>query len=279
MKLRTLLLAIPLVTFSLHAYAQDGDVKPKDPDGEGGGGDGDGDGETHRPKKKAKAAPAPTDDAAVDPNASDHDRVAGHLAVGYLGLTQVPISNGNINNPGIDNVAAPVIGMRFWVNKTIGIDAGIGFGVSSASQTVATGGTSTSVDAPTRIGFAIHGGVPIAFASGKHYTFELIPELNFGFATATLKNPAPGGGPDTGLTGIRLDVGARIGSEIQFGFIGIPELALQASIGLNLRYIGAKAAVADGSASGSATQFGLSTTVQDMPWQIFLGNISALYYF
>lgn len=278
MKLRTLLLAIPVVTFSLHAFAQDGDVKPKDPDGEGGG-DGDGDGETHRPKKKAKATPPPSDEAPVDPNAPDHEKFAGHLAVGYLGLTQIPISNGNIANPGIDTVSAPVIGMRFWINKTIGIDAGLGFGLSSAGQTVANGGVSTSVDAPTRIGFALHGGVPIALVSGKHYTFELIPELNFAFATATLKNPAPGGGPDTGLTGIRFDVGARIGSEIHFGFIGIPELALQATIGLGLRYVGAKAAVADGSASGSATQLGLGTAVLDAPWAIFTNTISALYYF
>ncbi|CAN5748617.1 hypothetical protein BH09MYX1_BH09MYX1_20820 [soil metagenome] len=276
MKLRTLLLAIPLLAFPVYAYAQDGDQKPND-DGTGTG-DGDGDGETHRPKHKAKAAvAAPDADAAVDPTASDHDKMVGHLAVGYLGLTQVPIANNT--GSGIDNIAAPVIGMRYWLNKSIGIDAGLGLGVSSSSTTVAAGGVSTTADAPTRVAFALHGGLPIALASGKHYTFELIPELNIAFATATLKNPAAGGGPDTGLTGIRFDVGARIGGEIQFGFIGIPELALQASIGLGLRYVGAKAAVADGSASGSVTQLGLGTAVLDAPWAIFTNTISALYYF
>ena len=93
----------------------------------------------------------------------------------------------------------------------------------------------TTTDGPAAVGVAVHGGVPLAFAYGKHYKFLLVPELNIGYARRGEKqngNPAP---PDIVRTGLRVDAGARIGTEIQFGFIGIPELALQASVGLNIR--------------------------------------------
>ncbi len=276
MKLRTLLLAIPLVAFPVYAYAQDGDTKK---DGDDNGDNGDGDGETHRPKKKAKATPPPDEGgtAPVDANAPDHDKMAGHLAVGFMQVSQLPFAQVAGTTLTKGSVTTPFIGMRYWINKTIGIDAGLGFGLNSASATTSTGGTSTTTDQPTVIGLGLHGGLPIAFVAGKHYTFELIPEFNFGFTTATLKNAA--GGPDTGLTGIRFDLGARIGSEIHFGFIGVPELALQATIGLGLRFESVKASLADGSFSASISQFGLATSVQDAPWAIFTNTISALYYF
>lgn len=82
---------------------------------------------------------------------------------------------------------------------------------------------------------------------------------------------------------IRFDLGARIGTEIQFGFIGIPELALQASVGLNFQHSvwhasnPAKGTTKDAAASQTSTEFG--TTVQSDPWAIFTNNIAAIYYF
>src|SRR6185436_12015249 len=101
-------------------------------------------------------------------------------------------------------------------------------------------GSELTTDDPAALGFAIHGGVPLAFAYGKHYKFLLVPELNLGLTTRTEKaqNLAPGAPVpgDIHRSGMLLDLGARIGTEIQFGFIGIPELALQASVGLLFRY-------------------------------------------
>lgn len=278
MKLRTLLLAIPLVAFPVYAYAQDGDQKPKDGD-DNGGGDGDGDGETHRPKKHAKAPPPPAEEGPADPNAPDHDKVAGHLGVGFMQVSQLPFPQVTGTTMTKGSVTTPFIGARYWINKTIGLDIGLGFGLNSSSATTSQGGTSVTTDQPTVFGLGLHGGLPIAFVAGKHYTFELIPEFNFGFTTATLKSTNPNGGPDTGLTGIRFDLGARIGSEVHFGFIGIPELALQATIGLGFRFESVKASAADGSFSSSISTIGLGTTVQDAPWAIFTNTISALYYF
>ena len=134
----------------------------------------------------------------------------------------------------------------------------------------------TDTDAPSSLAFALHGGVPLAFAHGKHYSFELIPELNAGFTSGTIKS-AVATTPDVNLSGFRLDLGARVGAEIYFGFIGVPQLSLQASVGAYFTHQAWK--VSQGATSESVTATTLGTTVQDAPWAIFVNNISALYYF
>jgi hypothetical protein len=90
--------------------------------------------------------------------------------------------------------------------------------------------------------------------------------------------------PDIHHSGFRFDGGARIGTEIQFGFIGVPELALQASVGLrfihqnwNASQDAGPGVINPSSASQSANELG--TTVQSDPWALFVNNISAIYYF
>jgi hypothetical protein len=182
-------------------------------------------------------------------------------------------------------VNAPIIGLRYWFRRNIGVDAGLGFGTSNGSSEnvmlVNNTSTTVSTDHVSLFGFALHGGVPIAFAYGHHYTFELIPEATLGFASGTIKAPPPPAGaaatPDTSLSGFRLDVGARVGAEIHFGFIGVPELALQASIGLYVRRESVKVSRGSDSASDGTTT--ITTSVGSDPWALFVNNISALYYF
>ena len=58
---------------------------------------------------------------------SDHEKVVGHIGVGYLGLTTLPLAPGN----GIPaTVSAPVIGVRYWLAEKIGLDLGLGFGLT-----------------------------------------------------------------------------------------------------------------------------------------------------
>lgn len=214
---------------------------------------------------------------------SDHEKVVGHFGVGYLGLTNIPIAAGGPPPalPTRQNVAAPVIGVRYWLAEKIGLDLGLGFGLASSSQETITGPTTVSQDRPSVFAIALHGGVPLVFAHQKHYKFLLIPELNIGGATSTeTPNPAPAGTGDISRTGFHLDVGARIGSEIHFGFIGVPQLALQATVGLFARRDAWKSKQDVGNQTNSAsvgeTTFG--TSVQSDPWAIFVNNISAIYY-
>lgn len=222
-------------------------------------------------------APKPPEDDGV----SDHEKFVGHVAVGYLGLTNLPIAPGQ----GVPNsVNAPVVGVRYWVMERLGLDIGLGLGFASGSTETVNNGVTTTTPAPDIFGMAIHGGVPLVFAHAKHFKFLLVPELNFGFATSKVQQPsAPGApaNPETSHSGVLFSVGARIGSEIHFGFIGVPQLALQATIGFAATSQSRKQSqeINGVTNSASTSSFGLGTTVQSDPWALFANSISALYYF
>jgi len=211
-----------------------------------------------------------------DDTTPDHELVIRRFAVGYLGVSQLPIATGGPVNGAIarDNVNAPIIGARYWVTRLVGIDAGLGLGLTTGSTETSSNGGSVSVDNPSRFGLAFHGGVPLGLVHGKHYTFEVVPETNIGFASGTIK---VNNGADQDLSGFRFDLGARAGAEIYFGFIGIPQLALQASVGLYFRREVYKWKQDTNSISVGNTS--LSTSVQADPWALFVNNISAFYYF
>lgn len=221
----------------------------------------------------AGAAAKPAEEEGI----SDHEKVVGHIGVGYLGVTDLPIAAGAGGVPTRASVSAPVVGVRYWLAEKIGLDLGLGFGLSSGSTEVVAGATTTSVDLGSRFGMAIHGGVPIVFAHQKHFKFLLVPELNVGFTNSSLEpNPAT----KVTLSGFRLDVGARIGGEIHFGFIGVPQLALQATVGAFVKREAWKGEteVNGVTSSGSAGTTALGTSVQSDPWALFTNNISAIYY-
>jgi len=207
--------------------------------------------------------PGATADPAAD--AADHASVVRHFGIGYMGRRSIGIDFGAAGAP--ITVDAPVIGVRYWLDSMIGIDAGLGLLFSAGSAKA--GNASTDTQGFTV--FMLHGGVPLALAGSRHFSFQIVPELNLGFASSKR------GGTGDDLSGIHFDIGARAGTEIQFGFIGIPELSLQAGVGLALSYDRIKDSAPAGAAVVSQTAFG--TSVGDNPWNIFTGNIAALYYF
>jgi hypothetical protein len=249
------------------------------------------------PPAPAPAPAAPEAAPKADDGITDHEKVVGKLGVMYFGFSQQPIGTGPAAigpnaaaNVGKGRVPMPVIGVRYWLQERLGLDLGLGFTFLSSGDTrQPAGAPEVKADGPAVLAFGIHGGLPLAFAYGKHYKFLLVPELNFGYATQTAAaQNVPPGSPaisDLHLSGIRLDVGARVGSEIQFGFIGIPELALQASVGLSFRHerwSASQDAAPPGvpaASSASSTESTLGTTVQADPWALFVNNISAIYYF
>ncbi|HEX2877294.1 MAG TPA: hypothetical protein VHP33_38860 [Polyangiaceae bacterium] len=212
------------------------------------------------------ALPGAAPQAAAVAGSSDHDAVVGRLAVGYLGRNGVTIAGAGIN-PTV--IPTPVIGVRYWLSDMLGIDAGVGFGLTSGSAEQA----GMSNDGPSWHLFMIHGGVPIALANAGHFSFQIVPELNLGFAGASQDV----GGMESKASGFHLDVGARAGAEIHFGFINVPQLSLQGSVGLRMNMDSTSQTVMDVDSSTSA--FSLGTTVGDNPWNIFTSNVAALYYF
>jgi len=227
------------------------------------------------------ALPGAAPQAAAVAGSSDHDSVVGRLAVGYLGRNGVQIGSaiGGVGVGPVPNgpvvVEGPIIGVRYWLSDMLGIDAGIGLGLGSGSQTNA----GMSTDTPSSHLFMLHGGVPLSLASAGHFSFQVVPELNVGFAGGSVDVPAAGGMAATTnkVSGFHLDVGARAGAEIHFGFINVPQLSLQGSVGLRMNIDSQSQTI--GGVESKASHFNLGTTVGDNPWNIFTSNVAALYYF
>jgi hypothetical protein len=206
--------------------------------------------------------------AAPAAGGTDHSLVVGHLGFGYLGRPGVQVGSGG---PGAGVVNAPVVGVRYWLDPGMGIDVGLGFGFASGSTEA--GGTST--DTPSQWAFVLHGGVPLALTSGRHYSFQIVPEANIGLGGGSGQT---GAGVNVTNKGFLLDVGARAGAEIQFGFIGLPELALQGSIGAMLA-LSSSSSTPDGGSKVGQSSTSINTTVFNAPWAVFTNSIAALYYF
>lgn len=202
--------------------------------------------------------------------ATDHAGVVGHY--GATWFAPVPLATlGTVDAS--SSVSVVPVGVRYWMNSGMGLDLGLGLGFGSSSTERVAGSQTNTVDAPTFFGMVLHGGVPLALSTGKHYSFLVVPEANLGFANTKEK----GTPDDTTLGGFHLDLGARAGAEIQFGFIDLPQLSLQATVGAAFAYDSASREV--GSSKTSVTRNTFATTVQNEPWAIFRSNVAAIYYF
>lgn len=215
---------------------------------------------------------ATVSDEAPSDGRSDHERVAvGHVGIGFMGLLGVPIANAAGD---IETLSAPTLGARIWVSELIGVDVGLGLSFSGGNSSAGV----MSIPADNAFGFAIHGGVPLAIFHSDHYKFLIIPELNLGFATGTAFGMTQD--QDRGRSGVVFQLGGRVGAEIHFGFIGVPQLSLQAGVGLYFEYLTAGLGRSNaGAPDTSASAWGFGTSVRGEPWDIFLGSLTALYYF
>jgi hypothetical protein len=210
------------------------------------------------PPPTVVAVPPP---AETPPGESDFDVNQRRWGIGYAGVSLVPTGSGT--------VTVPALGLRYWMNPSSGIDVALGIGWTGGSTDV--GGTSTDKNAV--FGIIAQGGVPFVLSAHRHVNFEVIPYLTLAYG----KTSTGTGYTETDFNGLRLDVGARAGFEVFFGFIGIPELALSATVGAQFEY--QRLSQSAGGTSATDTTLSISTTVQNNPWDIFTGNISARYYF
>jgi hypothetical protein len=228
----------------------------------------------------ADTSSGPVLERTVATSGNDHASVIGHFGVGTFGVLDLPTMGcaGGAAGGCTDTnatLSAPTIGARYWLDERMAIEAALGIGYRSGSTSTQAGNTTTVVSEPSLFGLALHGGLPLVFASAAHFAFELIPELNVGFVTGGRSGATAA--TDVSLSGFLLELGARVGAEIQFGFIDIPQLALQGTVGLHMRYEGRAASVNNVDVGNH--RFGFGTSVQGEPWDIFTGNIAAIYYF
>ncbi|MFW6066705.1 MAG: hypothetical protein ACOC97_00085 [Myxococcota bacterium] len=219
----------------------------------------------YEPEPAPAPAAAPNDDADADDgeDVTDHEFVVGHAGIGFFGTRSIPTGVAS----GSQTVA--ILGTRYWLMPEMGIDVGVGVGFSKdkAKQ------DDMVVEDAMQLGLSLHAGIPLAPIWGDHYTFIVVPELDVGFGTSKDDLNAP----DTSNFGLLVSAGVRLGAEIQFGFIGIPRLALQASVGGYLQFAFAK--TSDPFGDTKATDVGLATSLAGEVSDIFNGNIAVLYYF
>lgn len=164
----------------------------------------------------------------------------------------------------------------FWIFKNWGIDAGVGFALERSSVTQPQAGTLTTTDGPSSSGFGLHVGFPLAMTHHRHATFEVVPEWDVIWASENI--PAQAAGDDaTEYGGWSTRVGLRAGFAIYFGFIGIPQLAIEASLGAAVTYDSVTSKV--GPIERSTRVWGVNTVRGNEPWSIFTGSVAAMYHF
>jgi hypothetical protein len=206
---------------------------------------------------------AERDDLVARRRDADLDRVNPGIGFGWFALSDVPIGGG------ADRTAsAPVLGIRWWMGaplgpfRTWGLDLGFGVGRSSRQD---------SPEDVTRTALLLHGGLPLVVSATRHVAIEFIPELNLGLATGQEAN-------GTDVSGSILELGVRAGAEIFFGFVGLPQLALEGSVGLSLRREN-RTQQPTGGAERSVVTTTFGTSVQNQPWDLFRTSVAARYYF
>ncbi len=240
------------------------------------------------------SAPAPTPIAPVEPVApakpeTDHALVIGHFGFGYFGQYDAAIGV----TRSTASVPIQMVGIRHWFSR-VRLDLAIGLGLSSGSSSASiNGGDTVSTDDASLLAFGARVALPVALWVDKHYTVFAGPEVVYAHAGETIPAPAPTPGAtpisDTSHLGDRFTLGVRAGAEVQFGFIGLPRLALDASLGVALDYTSTKssgtlATVTPGVPAGGVfvrkqNRLSVATSTSHQPWNIFITNVAAVYYF
>jgi hypothetical protein len=218
-----------------------------------------------------------------DSDADDHMAVVGHMGVGWFGLQSIPFPLDRNPDPDVEDLSLPVatIGIRYWLSESLGLDLALGMGVATGTlDTENNPGDSDSVDLPGFFVLDIHGALPIALYHGGHYKFLFIPELDIGFGTGD-----DGQSNGAAWTGFVFRAGARAGAEVHFGFIDIPQLSIQATVGIAFSFASMEL---DWCPSGNCdaqnqivTQniISFGTDQFNEPWDILTSQVAAIYYF
>ncbi len=213
---------------------------------------------------------------------TDHDEVRLRVGVGYLGRFDAPLGRAREAEP------VHMLGIRFWFRRSVGLDVGLGAGARFGNDDSATG--------PSAVALAARVSLPVALVVTKHLTLFVAPTVAFGWAGATVPGRTeispitalPRTPPDARHQGTRLAVGARIGGELQLGFISAARLSLTGTVGLDADWRrGSTRAAAEPTTrdpepqavTSTSSQISIRTAFADDPWAAVLGNVALLAYF
>jgi hypothetical protein len=133
-------------------------------------------------------------------------------------------------------------------------------------------------------GFGLHAGVPLAVAESKHVTIEIIPYLQYLYGGSNITTGSGMTQTDYSNSHNIFQLGGRLAAEVQFGFLGMPQLSVTAQFGLALAWQGTSFDTnhpyAMGRTSESASSLSIGTNIGAFSVQDILSTgISATYYF
>lgn len=212
-------------------------------------------------------------------------RLKNAVGVGFFGATQRSESSGQ-STGGSVTVSTPLVGVRWWTPLALGPHGRLGLevagGVSLFSSEVeaAAGLTVETQKGATRQGFAFHAAVPLALTSTEHVIISVAPEFRHVFSEFIAPSPtplvetAPARRPGTSTS----DLALRGGVELFFGFIGAPNLSLELTARLILRWVEFRSVGFNNSLSLART-FAVTSSISDDPFAVIVSSIAAKYYF
>lgn len=202
---------------------------------------------------------------------SARERQAGTLGVGLIGLSSFSTTSsdlaglGSLGGLAYSAPSVPLLGIRYWMKSSrMGIDVGVGAMVAS--------NPTLSTSSSPGIQLHAHVGLPIAIASGVNVIALIAPELRVGLKSVSVNSSLSGA--ETNQTGSLLELGVRGGLELYFGFIGVPELSLEASF----RVAAAREAFTSGS-SQQSEKFRFSTSLAGDAFSLLASSLALKYYF
>jgi len=182
--------------------------------------------------------PADVPHAAAPLGPSDHQEVIG--AVGLEISRSISVIQPTDVTPvgGVTNV-----GIRYWFNEKMGVDAGLGLSIAHTSD-----GNSA-----TGIGFGLNAGVPIALGIYRHITTFFEPSMDFFLIKVNTD-------VDTFFS---FDLLGSLGFEWQLGWVEASRIALllRLGAGINLNSDGATTRVSFATGGGSSVEGLFNTTL------------------
>jgi hypothetical protein len=254
---------------------------------------------TESPSSSSAAPRTPERGAETDTDTAtetDHDARVGRLSLAFHGTRTIAAASLEASTVSIDGTGSaslslapeestvPLFGIRYWATKSFGVDVGLGFGFETGSYTKVIPNPDPTLDrtedgaSARRTNLAARVATPLSLHSGKHYHLMVIPEVALGYSRALLpgfRASTTGAPLDLRLSGLVFGVGALVGSELSFGFLGAPQLSLQTAWGLRLESRTRSGKIGD--AETSMSEFGIGSSFHGEPWQWLTGSLSLFY--
>jgi hypothetical protein len=221
-------------------------------------------------------------------------RLRNSVGIGFFGTSLIdePITGTFIfNGMGLAPPAAlsvPLIGVRWWTPlsagplKRVGVEVAFGVAWLSGSRVTVNNNGQLGNDTDEHLGLGLHAGIPLAIASTEHTVVFIAPEYRFTSNTITPAGAVPlMPGARQGLVAKAFanDLSLRAGLELFFGFIGLPNLSIETSVRVGLRWL-ETTSLPNGQMGSAVVDDSVraNSSLVNNVFDLFTGSIAAKFY-